>query len=288
MNLTQQLLHTILTIAFPAILVIGSSSAQAVVNGTLEKAEAHPEVALLVLAKEKLSADKLFLKNLNDYGVCTGGFVSDRLVISAGHCLESDGEQLFPYLATPKDGGFTLTAPVATATEYIYENLEGVPGTGNNVCAPGPKPLAHTKTPDVSLILFPAKTTNNWFTVDSSYVPKTKDRLKYFGYGTDQNPFAGFTMSKNPLLRSGSSEVWRITTQRMGFVSDVMASFAADGDSGGPVTVNGKLVGVMSTISERCETQFGEDYAILNTATLLSDTQTRAFVKKALSHFENQ
>ena len=40
-----------------------------------------------------------------------------------------------------------------------------------------------------------------------------------------------------------------------------------------------------STVSERCETELGEDYAILNTATLLSAPESKDFILKGLKHF---
>ena len=264
------------------LLTLGTLQAQAVVNGVAENANQHPEVALLILSKEKLPPNKLFISSLAEYGICSGAFVSDRIAISAGHCLENEGAELFPYLATATGNGYVLTAPIATATDYAYEDLEGV--TEEKVCSPGPKPLPVTKTPDISVLLFPAQTASKWFTISVTYSPKENDSVRYFGYGTNDNPFSGVGgfLIKEPTLRSGSSEVWRTSAQRIGFVNEVSKPFAADGDSGGPVIVGDKLVGVMSTISERCKTQFGEDYAILNTSSLFSNEQAKAFLKKAI------
>ncbi len=261
-------------------------SALAVVNGAVQANESHPEVTLLLLAKRKLLDTELTATSLSDFGVCSGAFISDRLVITAGHCFENDGHALYPYLAKKVGNSYNLTAPVASATEYIYEELSGVSETSNG-CSPGPKPLPQTKTPDIGLLLFPKNTSTLWFPAALNYQARKESKLSYFGFGTDQDPFSGIGsfLTKTPELRTGSSEVWRISKQRIGFVATVNETFAADGDSGGPVLVDGHLVGVMSTVSERCETEFGEDYAILNTASVISSIEAQSFIKKALEKF---
>lgn len=45
------------------------------------------------------------------------------------------------------------------------------------------------------------------------------------------------------------------------------STWADSGDSGGPVLRNGKVIAILSTRHEKCETLYGEDYAIMNTAT---------------------
>lgn len=283
----MKLTHAILLkIHILALSVMVSPSSKAIVNAPAMNSSLAPGVALLVLAKHQLQPQELFVKSLSDLGVCSGAFISDRLVITAGHCLKDESSPLFPYLAKSTKDGYQLTAPLATATDYVFENLENPKEP--HICTPGPKPLPYTQTSDVALLLFKPETSAQWFAVESSYKPNHDDKLVFFGYGTDQSPFdgVGSVIVKSPQLRMGSAEVWRYTSQRVGFVNYITSPFAADGDSGGPILFNGKIIAVLSTISERCETEFGEDYAILNTGSLLSDARTKQFFKKTLTYFK--
>ena len=66
----------------------------------------------------------------------------------------------------------------------------------------------------------------------------------------------------------------------MGWFASPSAAFAVDGDSGGPVFKNGKLVGIINTVSEHCTEPTGQDYGFLNTATRLG--AIRPFLQQAL------
>lgn len=276
-----------------SVLFTFSPRAQAVVNGVLKNSQEHPAMALLALAKAPLSVEELGTTYSKDeifksksLGICSGSFISDRIVLTAGHCISNESEASIPYLVIAKNEKYILIPAIQTVTDYVYENLAGV--AEGNGCSPGPKPLPVTKTPDVALLLFPAGTSQHWLNTDFQYQAKINDSVEFYGFGTEYNPFDGSSMAaivKDPKLRYGSSKVWRISPQRIGFVGTVMESFAADGDSGSAVLHNGKVVAVMSTVSERCETQFGEDYAILNTSSLLANSTVKSFVEKTLRQF---
>ena len=80
----------------------------------------------------------------------------------------------------------------------------------------------------------------------------------------------GIFSPKDYELHQFITSIAKVSSQRIGMIARGLSPFATDGDSGGPVFHDGKIIAVMSTVSEYCETEFGEDYGILNTATLLS------------------
>lgn len=141
------------------------------------------------------------------------------------------------------------------ASAYVSEERDGVSAVGG--CSARLKPLPETKTLDLALILFPPQTSDRWFEINPSYVPAVGDKLVYFGFGSTIDPFTNSGVigirKSAPALRFSQSKVWRASQQRVGFVAPQHLAFAAEGDSGGPVLVDRKLVGVVSTLSERCE-----------------------------------
>ncbi len=258
------------------------SLALAIVNGQNTDIQMRPEIGLLVSFDEPLNPTKL--KNYGDrYSAqslpvpnrCSGVFISDSKLLTAGHCVRSatGPVEVFLHRWDEKGKPFLLKS-VSVLTPYVYENLKSpitygpVPG-----CSPGLKPLPNSKTADLAVVEFPKGSSSKWVEVDPHYIPKLNDHYEYLGFGMTQNPYASQVIGTRPHtgdLNQGSGLLARFSDQRLELINFDSKPFAAEGDSGGPVFHAGKLIAILSTISTRCDTEFGEDYAIQNTATRLT------------------
>ena len=248
----------------------------AVVKGKNISPLEKPEVGLLALYDHPLK-NPISLDNLPIPERCTGIFISDSLMLTAGHCVRRDNNQesnLYLY-SWKVDGSFILISPLEIKTRYIYEELQ-VPDDKSNIvpgCSVGQKPLPLTKTDDIALIVFPKGTSKAWVAIDPDYIPQKNDPIEFYGYSLNTHSFETASLLVMPTIKSlhkGESKIWRWNNQRLAMIALEIESFASDGDSGGPVIINGKLVAIISTISTKCDTEFGEDYAVQNTSTRLT------------------
>lgn len=240
------------------------TDANAIVNGQKIDSKNHPEFGLITFTANNSSSSR-----------CSGFFISDSQLITAGHCVrDENGERGVALLRIADNGNLNTVLPTAVITSFVHEELiltntlGPVPG-----CSIGQKPIFNTKTVDLALIEYAKGTTDRWLEIDSEYSPNESDLLDYFGFGTHINPFATIMPTlPAPIeaLRFGQSFLWRWTPTRLALLSLDSQAFAADGDSGAPVMRNGKVVAVVNTVGTKCDTEFGEDYAIQNTATRLT------------------
>lgn len=264
------LIFCLLTMTLPA---------GAVVNGYGIEPLQRPEVGFLVAYDQKISENGE--ENLPIPERCTGVFISDYQMLTAGHCVrDAKGEKNLYLFKWDKNGRGYVVSPLRVTTNYIYEELIDPPTTGPVPgCSPGLKPIPKTQTEDIALIEFPRNTTTKWFPLNLNYQPQEKMWMEYYGFGITQNPYASQVLSNRPSdkdLHVGSSALWRWSEQRIVMLAPDTRSFAAPGDSGGPVLADGHVVAIMSTVGTKCDTEFGEDYAIQNSATRLSAEKLRA------------
>src|SRR5262249_14369574 len=149
-----------------------------------------------------------------------------------------------------------------------------------------------SKTVDLGVVVFPPHTAKAFAMLDNIKAPALSDAVEFFGAGSLDNPFFDLTslLDSNmdpldPRLTSGRNKIWRVSEQRFAFRAPDGETFAARGDSGGPVYRNGNLIGILSTIEQSCETKFGEDYSILNSAIRLDTPAAHDFLDRALKSF---
>jgi len=240
------------------------STAGAIVNGQSIDSKFHPEFGLLN-----------FSENGPSQGRCSGFFINDSQLITAGHCVRGEsGDRKFELIRINEDGVLRSVLPISVRSAYQHEEFIVASNTGKVPgCSIGEKPIFDTKTVDLALVEFPSGTSKKWLEIDLEYSPQENALLDYFGFGTHLNPFAMILPSlalPMDTLKFGQSALWRWTSSRLALLSPDTKAFAADGDSGAPVIFNGKVVAVVNTVGTKCDTEFGEDYAIQNTATRLT------------------
>ena len=262
------------------ILFLTSSNALAVVNGKIHMATEKPEV-LRTFQFLKDPKDSIQSQNLNHFmreseSQCTAVAISHFQAITAGHCvLDERGKPFQTWVLRWKDDKtwFAVKA-LGFRSRYIYQDLTPEPIVNTTVpgCSKDIKvkvPLSNTK--DLAILTFSAQTFSSWVKIGSPRDVKIGSTLKIFGYGAHQETSNGGSMvSKTPKiddLRSFTSAVKKMNSQRWAISADALSAYAEQGDSGAPAFLNDQLVGLVSTVQPKCETEFGEDYEIMNSIT---------------------
>jgi secreted trypsin-like serine protease len=201
-----------------------------VTNGREITESTYPSVVLLVMELAEGQA------------ICTGTFVNDSQVISAGHCVEGlDPADPSMYVVTKNAAG----EYVATAKAVSFKR------NPNYDISLGVSPY------DVSVINFKAGSAPATSPL-ATRAPSAGDTLTIVGYGNNVNEFDRY----GQLTGSGAGTK-RVGTNKVGSVSGGFINFnglpeadgyttsgtlvsSGSGDSGGPLFVNGALAGVTS------------------------------------------
>ncbi|RYZ57047.1 MAG: S1 family peptidase [Proteobacteria bacterium] len=256
----------------PAVLALGfttacgrsatEASAVKVTNGVAIAENTFPSTVLLV----SMSAE--------GEAICTGTFINDSQVLTAGHCVEGLSKtKPSIYYATDKGGQM---AAIAQAVSYVrnpkYSFAEGV--------------SAH----DISIINFPANTAPA-VTALAESTPEVGEEFTIVGYGNNEN-----YLSKGVLDGAGAG-VKRAGKNFISSTDDGMITFAGltgvetapvqgekagelvssgAGDSGGPLLVKGKLAGITSG-GGLSKTEDGLDVAI-SLYVDVNSAESRAFL----------
>lgn len=262
------------------ILLLVAPQAMAVVNGKTHSAFEKPEV-LRTFQFLKDPKDSIQSQNLNQFmreseSQCSAVAISHFQAITAGHCvLDEKGQPFLTWFLKWKDtNSWTALKALKFQSRYVFQDLSPEPLGKTTVpgCSKDIKvkvPLA--KTMDLAILTFPAKTFSKWVKIGSPADVKIGSSLQIFGYGSHQDKTNGgnflSTTPKVDDLRSFTSKVKRMNSQRWAILADAVSAFADEGDSGAPAFFNDQLVGLVSTVQPKCKTEFGEDYEIMNTIT---------------------
>jgi hypothetical protein len=266
-------MHRLLLILLAG-LALHSNIALAIVNGEIKSEFDQPEIIRLILvpADEEMNPD-------------SGVAISESIVLTAGHCILDEENRYVPHMVRSiKQNQFEIIKSVNSKTEFIPEEIILIPQIGPVPgCSLGVKPLFETKTLDIALLKFPKKTFKSFLPIDTFYSFTPNSVVELFGFGSKISSFA----SPLPLPRintndlgSTQAQVMRSGHNRLATISNVSKGFADTGDSGGPVIANQKVIGILNTVEEKCETEFGEDYAILNSFTLISSQRVLDWILK--------
>lgn len=206
-----------------------SVSESKVTNGIQAKATDFPSVVLLVTM------------NAQGESICTGTFVNDSQVVTAGHCVEGLTVKN-PLIFFVKDGNDRSAQPIRALSFVRSEKYNINEGVG---------PL------DISVINFPAGSAPAVTPIIEAS-PKAGDDFTIVGFGNNENYVDASGMPSGSgagVKRSGTNKIADVADGMIGFVGvpgavegleqgQIVSS--GSGDSGGPLFVGGKLAGVTS------------------------------------------
>lgn len=278
--------YHILVILF-AVLMLCTQKSHAIPNGQEIDSRKRPEIVRLLLYK--IGQNKELLEN----GTCTGTAISDYLVLTAGHCVTgftNEQNDLIVLHQFDKNGKEHLTKALNTYTEYIAEDFKKIKDEQNEGavvpgCVAKQKPIIQSKTPDLALVKFPRNTFKKTAQINLSKVLSVNDSVEFYGFGAKVPYFESAFPTLDPHvndLRVAQNKIWRTSENRSAIISAPSQAFADVGDSGGPVFFNNEVVGVLSMLDEKCETAYGDDFAVMNTPVNLSSLQALDFFTRAV------
>ncbi len=209
-----------------------SASESKVTNGREIDEATYPSVVLLVMNLPEGQA------------ICTGTFVNDSQVITAGHCVEG--------LTAAAPEMYVVSKKIENGAEKFYAVAKAISYKRNpkyNISL-GVSPY------DMSVVTFPANSAPATSRFATS-APRSGDSLTIVGYGNNVNSFDAngqLTGEGAGAKRFGSNTVGSVTggfinfdgiAEADGRTAGTLVS-SGSGDSGGPLFVNGKLAGITS------------------------------------------
>jgi hypothetical protein len=258
-------------------LAIEDSDGLFVVNG--RESNQHKSVALLL--REGV------VGNRREVAICTGTFVGDNVLVTAAHCIDdSNNGGLIALQVDAYD-----TAVIDTVAGFEQARRRGVEAvqvfhhglTENELIGPNGEAINLDKTNlDLAVVIFP-KGTAKFASALSDRMARQGDAGVIVGFGQtshDANkPRVVATKREGEVVVAGPQTTKGLislySSDLSGRGGHVYASSAA-GDSGGPMFVNGVLMGVGSSGG-----QFGGDFGRVSVYVDLFSDESKSLLQKA-------
>ncbi len=227
---------------------------------------------------------------------CTGTFVSDNTLITAGHCVPAAGEK-YVLLATnglelSKDG--KAPAGAITPLKAFFDPSLSVNGRGGRDLGPNQSPEV-----DLAVLIFPDNTAKYWLPLANTTIPAGTE-VKLVGYGSSHAIYPEKDKSTSVKKMMGFNKIAPTASIKGNLPTNgLLFTFAwgepgeaakhgektasgAPGDSGGPLIANGVIVGTVSRGITSKEVTSLEQQIGTNTLDIFVDV-TNAVAKSLLA-----
>lgn len=232
-------------------LLTASLLASVVVSSACNNAKQEDDSSLKVANGKEVREDEfasvvlLLNRHNNQNAACTGTFLSDSHVITAAHCIPNgeNPHRKISYITGDNVRGFEVVAPAIKVT--IHPQY-------------GEAKDSSQDPHDIAIVQFPIGSAPDESRL-SNITPRPEDEATVVGFGSDkldgdlagtlQGEGAGikrFGTNRNLKIENGLFVAKGLTSSEESIGSGRWVS-AGKGDSGGPLFINGHLVGISSS-----------------------------------------
>ena len=220
---------------------------------------------------------------------CTGGFITDRLLLTAAHCIFEGTEVAIVSESEPFKGK-------VISSNNLYVNPEYEKKSNSN------GPFVDPTADDIGFVIFPPDTAPAHMIIEIAPIPpKVGDGVQLVGWGANRQTGSNDIINKRHYGRNkiakiddknGDKIVLVGITFTDGAPEDVNNASAGKGDSGGPLfNDKDQVIGVTSNIGTLDESIYSSEHKLMNNTSFYANLHaplTRKIVDAIIAQYRNK